>query len=95
MTDPTSAAEADTRAGEAEWMLPVLVLIPVSLVRRFTGHSPLWIALSWVCCVLAAVLLAVGWRAVRRHGMRNAWGWVTCALGHTVFAAQTGWLVLR
>ncbi|MFJ7270494.1 hypothetical protein ACIQV3_28305 [Streptomyces sp. NPDC099050] len=95
MTDTTSAPKSDARAGEAEWMMPVLVLIPVSLVRQFTGHTTPWLVMSWICCALAAVLLVAGWGTVRSHGMRNAWGWVTCGLAHSVFAGQVGWLILR
>ncbi|MET9856633.1 hypothetical protein ABZY57_27295 [Streptomyces sp. NPDC006450] len=94
-TEAAAAPGRDPRAGDAEWMLPVLVLVPASIVRQFTDHSAPWLVVSWVCCVLAAVFLAVGWGTVRRHGMRNRWGWVLCTVAHIVFAGQISWLASR
>lgn len=94
-TGTTDAAGGDPRAGDAEWMLPVLVLVPASIVRQFTDHSTPWLVVSWVCCVVATVLLVVAWVTVRRHGMRNRWGWLQCAVAHVVFAGQIIWLTLR
>lgn len=92
MTDTTSAPEGDVRAGEAEWLLPVLILVPASAIRHFSDHSTPWLVISWACCALSAVVLALGWQTVIRHGMRNLWAWVTCALAHLFLATQMLWL---
>ncbi|MGW0750023.1 hypothetical protein [Streptomyces sp. NPDC002587] len=91
MTDTKSARPR--AAGESTWALPLLALAPAAAIRQFTDHSTPWLVISWVCCGLSAVLLAVGWSTVIRHGMRGPFSWAACILAHTVFAVQLTWLI--
>lgn len=92
MTDTKSAVR--TRAvGESTWSLPLLALAPAAAISQFTDRSTPWLVISWVCCALSAVLLAAGWAAVSRHGMRGPGSWVMCILAHAVLAAQLIWLI--
>ncbi|MEU9253908.1 hypothetical protein AB0D66_18880 [Streptomyces sp. NPDC048270] len=92
MTDTKSTARTRA-AGGGTWALPLLALAPAAAIDKFTDHATPWLVISWVCCALAAVLLAAGWSTVFRNGMRNAGSWATCILAHAVLAIQLIWLV--
>ena len=81
MTDTMSPRAAT----EGTWALPLLALAPVALVRLFTESSTPWLAASWVLLALSAVLMAVGWSTVLRHGTRTGGTWATCLLAHGAF----------
>lgn len=87
MTDPKSTTRTGT-AGGSTWALPLLPLAPVAAINQFTDRSTPWLVISWVCCALSAVLVAAGWSAVSRHGMRTAGSWVMCILAHAVLVVQ-------
>lgn len=91
MTDTKSARPL--AAGEGTWALPLLTLAPAAAIRHFTGLSTPWLVAAWVFCALAAVLAAMGWATVFRHGMRATGAWVTCILVHVVLVVQIIWLI--
>ncbi|MEJ1200650.1 MULTISPECIES: hypothetical protein [unclassified Streptomyces] len=81
MTDTMSPRAAT----EGTWALPLLALAPLALVRLLTEPSTPWLAASWGLLALSAVLMAVGWSAVLRHGTRTGGAWATCLLVHGAF----------
>ncbi|MER7660096.1 hypothetical protein [Streptomyces sp. NPDC096193] len=76
------------RATESTWALPLLALAPLALLRLLTEPSTAWLALSWALCVASALLLAAGWVALRKNGIRGNTAWGTCVLVHLIWAWQ-------
>ncbi|MEV7521565.1 hypothetical protein [Streptomyces sp. NPDC091371] len=94
MTDTKSARPL--AAGDGDWALPLLLLLPLVAIRQFADQSATpWTVVSWVLCALSAVFLAVGWATVSRHGMRNLWAWVACVAAHVGLAVHIIRLVLN
>ncbi|PZT71700.1 hypothetical protein DNK56_33450 [Streptomyces sp. AC1-42W] len=83
----TSTASPSTTT-EATWALPLLVLAPLAAINLLTEPSTPWLVISWTLWAVAALLVAVGWISVIRHGMRGAGAWGTCALVHAAGAWQ-------
>ncbi|MFD9411076.1 hypothetical protein ACFWBN_29190 [Streptomyces sp. NPDC059989] len=96
MTDPTTPTPTapptptppPRGAGEATWALPLLALAPSAALGLFAERATPWLAVSWVCCALSALLLVAGWTTVVRHGMRGPAAWGTCVLAHAVLVTQ-------
>ncbi|MFI0737197.1 hypothetical protein ACH4PU_03645 [Streptomyces sp. NPDC021100] len=94
MTPPAGDQEmSDDKASEGTWALPLLAVIPTVCLTFVTDPSTAWYVIAWVFWGLSAVLLAVGWTDVVRHGARGATGWTTCAIAHGVIGWQVAHLL--
>ncbi|CAL9504080.1 hypothetical protein [Streptomyces sp. enrichment culture] len=77
-------------ASEGTWALPLLVLIPLTVLRMFADPSAgPWPVLGWCLIALAVLLLAAGWATAFRHGSRRRGAWGTCLLVHAALVWQT------
>lgn len=75
-------------ATEGTWALPLLALAPVAAIRLLVEPSTPWMVISWVLLSVSALLVAVGWVTVFRHGVRTPGVWSMCILAHAVLAWQ-------
>ncbi|MFF1376711.1 hypothetical protein [Streptomyces sp. NPDC058308] len=76
------------RTGEAGWLIPLVLLVPVVLVRHLTGLTTPWLIGAWAVWALAALLTVAEWVTVARRGARDRRGWTTCLLVHVALVWQ-------
>ncbi|MET7381050.1 hypothetical protein ABZT08_19885 [Streptomyces sp. NPDC005526] len=88
------SSETGSPVTEGTWGMPLIVLIPVALLRVFTGLSTPWLVAAWVLWGLALLLTGVGWVQVVRYGPRRARGWSTCVPLHCALLWLGAQLVL-
>ncbi|GHK02743.1 hypothetical protein ACWEWI_14015 [Streptomyces sp. NPDC003753] len=86
--------DVEPKVTEGTWGMPLIVLIPVALMRIFTDLSTPWLVMAWTLWGLAALLTIVGWLQVVRYGPRQARGWSACVPLHCALAWLGAQLVL-
>ncbi|MEV6742264.1 hypothetical protein AB0N14_37390 [Streptomyces sp. NPDC051104] len=86
--------DVEPKVTEGTWGMPLIVLIPVALMRIFTDLSTPWLVMAWMLWGLAALLTIVGWVQVVRYGPRQARGWSACVPLHCALAWLGAQLVL-
>ncbi|MBZ6476208.1 hypothetical protein [Streptomyces griseocarneus] len=91
--EPAPEPASDGKASEGTWGVPLVLLIPVPLIRYLSDLSTPWLVTAWILLALVAVLTVAGWVSVVRHGRRGAKGWGTCLLLHVGLALQVTALV--
>ncbi|MFI9236333.1 hypothetical protein [Streptomyces sp. NPDC053079] len=86
--EPTPQPTSDGKVAEGTWGAPLVLLIPVPLIRYLSDLSTPWLVTAWVLVAIVAVLTVAGWVSVVRHGARGAKGWGTCVLLHASLVFQ-------
>ncbi|MEU7132066.1 hypothetical protein [Streptomyces sp. NPDC046261] len=89
----TDEPASDGKVGEGTWGAPLVLLIPVLLIRHLSDLSTPWLITAWSLLALVAVLTVAGWVSVARQRRRGAKGWGTCLLLHFSLASQVLLLV--
>ncbi|MET9290689.1 hypothetical protein [Streptomyces sp. NPDC003077] len=93
-TVATGTSEKQEKAvSEGTWAIPLLLVIPVVLIRTLTDLSTFWRAAAWVAWSLGVALVMVGWLQFFRKRGQETSGWTTCWLAHALLATQAYHLI--